>query len=265
MKYLILLCFPCFSFSQQNCNIFLWQGDTAQYKACKIGEETSGRYYQFHRKYQEAYDEALAICPYYAAGYASKSTAYLKSGDFVTWKVLMDKAVAYDAVNQLGYRGWCRYQFFRDYRGAIADIERLDSMKTGDIGYGVNGDYHLHIARGICYSAIGEKRKAIEVFEVQLAQADHFLGNFDHYQLGVTYLQIGDTEAAAAQFEKQRIHYDFAENAYWRAQMAKRKNDSAQFQILRTLAIQLHSEGKKLNDPYTYHFNHVYYSDLTAE
>ena len=62
----------------------------------------------------------------------------------------MNKAVALDPKEHLPYRGWCRYQFFRDYEGAIQDIERLDSLSKYDIGYSVNAEYHLHIARALC-------------------------------------------------------------------------------------------------------------------
>ena len=115
---IVSLLIPILSKSQPNCNAFLYYGDSLRYKACKVAEKREG-YYQFSKEYQAALDEAIAIDPGFAYAYEAKSTAYLKSGDFVSWIQLMDKAVA---------RGWCRYHFFKDYVGGIRDIERLDSL-----------------------------------------------------------------------------------------------------------------------------------------
>jgi tetratricopeptide (TPR) repeat protein len=248
--------------AQQNCNIYLWEGDTAMYTACKIGEKTSRSYYQFDQKYQAAYQEAVQICPRYADGYASMSTAYLKSGDFVTWKILIDKAVAHDPKHQLGYRAWCRYQFFRDYKGAIIDIELLDSLITTDLGYGVNGDYHLHFARAFCYAALGQGNRAIEIMEAQLAQPDHFLGNFDYYQLAITYLQEGDTAQATKYLKLQHTKNPIAESAYYQGQIAKKNDDIALFKRFRAEALQLHKAGKRMSEPYTHHMSHVYKQEM---
>jgi hypothetical protein len=81
--------------SAQNCNAFLYQKDTLQYQACLIAEDAY-QYYQYSREYQEILDKAIEKCPHFSYAYRNKSTAYLKSGDFITWKYLIDKAVEYD-------------------------------------------------------------------------------------------------------------------------------------------------------------------------
>ncbi|WP_321538873.1 tetratricopeptide repeat protein [Flavobacterium piscinae] len=85
--------------------------------------------YQFSKEYQSILNESLKIDSTFDYAYWAKSIAYLKSGDFITWKKLIDKAVDLNPVEYLGYRGWCRYQFFRDYEGAINDIEALEKNK----------------------------------------------------------------------------------------------------------------------------------------
>jgi len=153
MKSKILIVIILLSYlkaNSQNCQAFLYYGDTLQYEACLIAEERDG-HYQYSKAYQEALDRAIEKCPYFSYGYFHKSVAYLKSGDFLTWKKLIDKAVELKPEENLGYRGWCRYQFFRDYQGAINDIERLDNLVTYDIGYSAGCEYHLNIAKAICY------------------------------------------------------------------------------------------------------------------
>ena len=79
----ILLILPIWLYSQPNCNAYLYKGDTLQYKACIEAEKTE-KLYQFQREFQETLDNSIKICPNFAYAYREKSTAYLKSGDFLT-------------------------------------------------------------------------------------------------------------------------------------------------------------------------------------
>jgi len=245
LKKIILIFFPFLVFAQPNCNAYLYAGDTLQYKACILAEKAD-KYYQFQREFQEIFDEAIKISPNFAYAYREKSTAYLKSGDFLTWKKLIDKAVDLDYVQNLPYRAWCRYQFFKDYKGAIADIEKLDSLATYDIGYSINGDYHLNIVKGVCYSVLNQKKKAIKIFLEQLNTKSYDAGLYDYYQLGVTYYQIKDYKNALKSFEKQSQRNDIAENAYYKSKIYKALKNNQKYQENKELALKLYAENKKL-------------------
>jgi tetratricopeptide (TPR) repeat protein len=264
LKKLLFVVFPFLAFSQPNCNAYLIQGDSLQYKACILAEKAD-QYYQFQREFEEVFDDALKIAPNFAYAYREKSTAYLKSGDFLTWKKLIDKAVELDYVQNLPYRAWCRYQFFRDYKGAISDIEKLNSLVTYDTGYGINGDYHLNIMKGICYSALGEKKKAIKIFQKQLKKEGYSAGLYDYYQLGVTFYEINDYKNALKSFERQSERNDIAENAYYIAKINKILKNEKEYIKNKDAALKLYVENKKLFDPYTQHFNAVYYEAIVSE
>ena len=259
---LILLILPLTIYAQPNCKAYLYAGDTAKYQACKLVENIDSLHNQFSRAFHEQYDEALKIAPNFDYAYREKSTAYLKSGDFLTWKKLIDKAVELDWRLNLGYRGWCRYQFFRDYEGAINDIELLDSMVKYDIGVGQNGDYHLNFAKGICYSAIGQKQKAIEIFNRQLNSPNYEAGLYDYFQVGVTYFEIKDYPNAMICFEKQSKINQFADNEYFKGKTYKILKNVSEYKKSKELALKLFKENKKLFDPYTHHFNKVYYDSI---
>jgi len=267
MRYLTLtialMGLPLFG-GAQNCNAFLHAKDTLQYEACVIAEERGG-HYQYSREFQEALDKAIEKCPYFSYAYLHKSVAYLKSGDFVTWKALMDKAVELNTKENLGYRGWCRYQFFRDYRGAIADIERLDSLISYDIGHSAGGEYHLHVARALCYKALGNKEKAMEIIEAQLSNPDYSNGLFDHLHLGVLYLETGQHQRAIESFQRQSAYNELAENQYYLGMTYKAIADKTRYRECLQQAKKLYLSGRIMRDSYTELMDKIYLTDIEAE
>jgi len=269
MKNLILIIL-LFSFSsvfaQPNCEAYKYYGDTLKYEACKKAMETKGNY-QFSREYQTILDESLTIDPTFDYAYWAKSIAYLKSGDFVTWKKLIDKTVEYKPKEHLGYRGWCRYQFFRDYKGAIEDIEKLDSLVDYDIGQSQNGTYHLNIAKGLCYKGIGEKEKAIKIIETQikLNEEEDFVGTYDYLHLGVLYLEMERFEKAIEVFKKQSKTNELAENQYYSALTFLKLDKSTEYKSCLEKAKELYIEGRKMSDPYSNPMDKIYLENIENE
>lgn len=263
-KFCIILCLLSNKvLAQPNCNAYLYYGDTLKYKACQVAEKRQG-YHQFSAEYQQALDEAIAIDPTFSFAYEAKSTAYLKSGDFVTWFQLMNKAVALDPKEHLPYRGWCRYQFFRDYEGAIADIERLDSLSKYDIGYSVNEDYHLQMAKALCYKALGQKEKALEIIINQMNEAGYQPGLFDYLHLGVLYLGLKQQEKAIIAFNQQEKVNDLAENRYYLGKTFNDlgRKDEALMQL--KIAKEKYEKEDRMKDPYTQHADKIYWEDIVA-
>lgn len=268
IKFILLFSIVLFStapgLAQPNCEAFKYYGDTLKYKACKVAE-TAHKYYQFSREFQTIMDRAIAIDPTFDYAYSEKSVAYLKSGDFLGWKPLIDKAVSLNPRGNLGYRGWCRYQFFRDYRGAIADIERLDSLMDSNIGFSVNGDYHLNIAKALCYKAIGQKDKAIDIIEQQLKDPQHEPGLYDHLHLGVLYLEKQEWDKAIQLFQLQSQHNELAENQYYLGVGYKNLGQVDAQQKALQKALDLYDEKRRMFDPYTTHLDKIYRVDIEQE
>ncbi len=261
-KYCLSLQFiylAIFTYGQSvNCNAYILQGDSTKAKACEKAMETVYKkgLYQFDIRFHKGLNEAIKIDPDFDYPYREQSVAYLKSGDFINWKKLIDKAVELNPKMNLEARGWCRYQFFRDYEGALADFETLEQYYPGNIGHSVNGDYDLYVAKAICYSALGQKQKAVDILENLFRKKDYHFGLFDYYQLGVTYFQLGNLDKALENFEKQSKIYDYAENIYYKGKIYKVKNKD--YLDLKTLALQTYDQGKTIKDAYTHHFNKVY-------
>jgi len=250
LSFLLLIVYTN-TIAQVNCNAI--EGEDCK-KACELYNWASDR--QGSRESQEAFDKAIGLCPTFSNAYMEKAVPYLKNGDFITWKLLIDKAVALDPKMHLGYRGWCRFQFLRDYTGTIHDLEEFKKYYPEDLGRSLNGDYNLEIIRALSYSALGEKDKAVHLIENLLASKNYFKGLFDHYQLGVTYFELGRYDKALENFEKQSKEFDFAENIYFKSKVSKIRNKD--YLDLKRLALRTYDEGKIMKDVYTHHFNKVY-------
>lgn len=253
-------------FSQPNCEVYKYNRDTLKYQACKKAEEINN-YYQFSKEFQAILDESILIDSTFAFPYREKSVAYLKSGDFVTWKKLIDKAVHFNPQENLGYRGWCRLQFFRDYNGAIQDIEKLDSLAEYNIGYSIDGVYHLNIAKGLCYKSIGEKEKAIQIIEKQIAQneANNFTGVYDYLHLGVLYLERNELEKALETFKKQSKKNELADNQYYSALTYKALKKTDEYKSCLKKAKELYDSGRKMFDPYTTPMDKIFLENIENE
>ncbi|CAA7385896.1 tetratricopeptide repeat protein [Chryseobacterium fistulae] len=239
------------SLAQVNCTIFINDQCKESCEKSNFAEKIQWTQYA-----QELFDEAIKECPTNDFAFKEKAVPYLKSGDFVTWKALIDKAVELDPKKNLGYRGWCKFQFLRDYEGTIQDLELLKKYYPKDLGRSQNGDYNLSLVKAMSYSALGQKEKAIETIETLFKTENYFKGLYDYYQLGVTYFEIGKYDKALENFEKQSKEYDFAENIYFRSKISKIRNKD--YLDLKKLALKAYDEGKIMKDDYTHQFNKVY-------
>ena len=138
-------------------------------------------------------------------------------------------------------------------------------MTNYNIGYSANGDYHLNIAKGICYSSIKQKQKAIKIFLDQINTRDYPTGLYDYYQLGVIYFETNDFQNALKAFEKQSEINEFADNAYYKCKIYKILKNETEYRKYKGIALKLYAENKKMFDPYTRHFNSIYYETIVNE
>ncbi|UHO38472.1 tetratricopeptide repeat protein [Chryseobacterium capnotolerans] len=250
LSFLLLIVYTN-TIAQVNCNAI--EGEDCK-KACELYNTASDL--QGSQASQEGFDRAIELCPDFSNAYMEKAVPYLKNGDFATWKILIDKAVALDPKRHLGYRGWCKFQFLRDYKGAVLDLEELKKYYPEDLGRSLNGDYNLDVVKAMSYSALGQKERAVGIIERLLAARGYVKGMFDHYQLGVTYFELGRYDKALENFEKQSKEYDFAENIYFKSKVSKIRNKD--YLDLKMLALKTYDEGKTMKDVYTHHFNKIY-------
>ena len=251
-------------YSQGNCQWFLSEKDTLKYRACILITENQDRYYQFDTRYHNLMSKAIEICPYYAYPYRELSASYVKSGNFLKWKELIDKAVKYEPEVYLAVRASLRYKFFADYKGAIQDIDSLTMITSQDIGYTSNGTYHLNIVKGLCLKALGKIDEAIQIIEKQ-SKIDKDFSMFNHLHLGVLYMQKKHYNKALLNFEMQVEINNIAENQYYIGLCYKNLNQDKKALHHLKEAVKLYKSGLKMFDAYNQLFDQIYLTDINKE
>jgi tetratricopeptide (TPR) repeat protein len=260
LLFTLLLC-SFFATAQPNCNVYQMNNDEACYEACNIAVEATK--YQGSKYSQVQFDKAIELCPTLDYAYFEKAVPYLKRGQFIIWKKLIDKAVELNPLSHLGYRGWCRYQFLRDYKGAIADIELLNTLTNKNIGYSANGDYHLNIAKALCYKALGNKSKAVDIIEKQLSESGNTVLLFDYLHLGVLKIEVGDLTGAIESLRKSITNNDYlAENYYYLGLIYKQQNLRSEAKENLEKAKAYYEMGHKMSDSYTHPMDKIFFEDI---
>lgn len=266
MRALSLTC--CFTLisvvalAPPNCEI--WRQNEICYEACELSMEAI-RNPQGSYQSQVLFDEAIQKCPNFAYAYMEKGVPFLKRGQFIEWKKLIDKAVELYPEQYLGYRGWCKLQFLRDYEGAIADIEQLKALVSYDIGFCQTGDYHLNFALAFCYKELGFVDKAKQLMLEQIAQKGYMPGLYDYYHLGVLFYELGDLESAETYFNLQNQENDgLGETFYYLALIHQQQGQVGKFKEYIELAESKYTNGYFRVDTYTETFDKIYLEDIIS-
>ena len=240
------------AFCQPNCKVYDLAGDTACYQACQHAIKAI-EIYQGLRQSQLHFDSAIMLCPTFAFAYAEKSVPYLKRGDFITWRKLINQAVALDPTSYLPVRASGSYQFLRDYEHTIADLDLLDSLINYDLGYTTNGQYNLGMIRALCHRGLGNIDTAIVLASELITQQGYTPGLYDYLHLSAMLIENGQYEAALDALTRQReINGNLAEVEFFSglAQGGLQKFHLEKDHLF--VAEQLLVKGHQMFDPYTH-------------
>ena len=214
---------------------------------------------------QKYFDEVLALCPTFAPAWREKAVPYLKQGDFGTWKRLIDHAVQLQPAQNLGYRGWCRFEFLHDYAGAAADLTRLMALTRGNSGFSANGDYDLRIVLALCKREQGDPNGALAVFNqcITANEAQQRVGLYDYLHRGVTRLRQGDDAGALLdlQLERQQIK-QLADTEYYLGLVYRKQKNQALAHQHFALAETLFRQGHYRHNTYCESLDKVYLADI---
>lgn len=116
-----------------------------------MGAERAGVFYTDPR-WQLYCDSIVAVCENVAEAYQLKALPFVKYGDYLAAMPLLDKAVLYDTLQYLPYRGFIKCIFAKDYDGAIADFNLCQRLA----GTGGVMDHAYSFYLGLCYLESGK-------------------------------------------------------------------------------------------------------------
>ncbi|MBA5629239.1 tetratricopeptide repeat protein [Moheibacter lacus] len=230
-------------------------------KRFEIGETLQGTYLS-----QTIFDILIWQYPNYSNAYMEKSVAFNKRGEYSKGFSLLNKAVDIDPSNHLGYRGWLRLVKLKDYKGAIGDLERLDSLTPNfeDYPWGEN----IHYLLGICYNGLGDFKRAKYEYNIYFnSEKDStYLNSMAFVYYGNILLEQDSLNKAndlfniAIKIDKYRTEAYYLKGIYY-----KKINELDSSNINLKKALKLYDDGYKNQDSYNEVFQEIYRNDIEIE
>ncbi|MFS4467634.1 tetratricopeptide repeat protein [Maribacter sp. 2210JD10-5] len=151
---------------------------------------------------QQVFDLLKAQYPDYSNAYFEQSVAFNKYGNHARGFELLNQSVEIDPVLHLGYRGYMKLRFLREYDDALEDFKRLDSLTPNvvDAPWGENIDF----LRGECYFGKKDFSKAIVCFNRYIKNEKEDWADIQ------TFVYLGLCEYELEHFEKAILEFNRA-------------------------------------------------------
>jgi len=195
-------------------------------------------------------DSALLVTPDNVSFRQKLSYSYKKRGEHIKAMEILNEAVVYgieqNNTDALGYRAWSLLYYYRDYEGAILDIDKIEEM-TGatynicwgepcgfqkgqalyklkkydeaisafqqvckdekEKGFTPEDNMYLFFYMGRCYEEKKEFNKAIQNYQVAIKAHDKFPEVY--YRLGKIRMKLSDYKGAMTFFNKAKEYIDY--------------------------------------------------------
>gem|GEM_PF-2521144 len=186
--------------------------------------------------------------------YMSRSVSYTKRGEHAIAFSMLDKAVALNPVQNLGYRSFVKLYMLHDYEGALADCLRLDSLTA----YGKPGVWgeDMDMVIGLCYLQLHETVKAREYLSQAVERIDKKYGKTwvsprTLLYLGMTHLNEKAYRQSLEVFDELSSRYpNYTEAYYYKAVCYQQlKNQAAAKAALEQCRLAFDKHGVETN-PY---------------
>lgn len=176
------------------------------------------------------FDQAINVGPNYAYAFCQKSVPFFKRGLFAEGNALIGRAIELEPHNYLYYKAY--YYFYnRSYDLCIKDLGELYSAHNVRYVTTPVGELEMRLLLGMAYAHLGNVEKGIEWIQNLMEEykiQSHLKGFYDHFCLGVLYLQNNELDLAKAEFEKQlNIDHNFASTYYYLGLIMKREFKNA--------------------------------------
>ena len=215
--------------------------------------DISNYFLQPSELYRVYKDSALMVQPDNVDYMQRLSYSYKKVGEHIKAMEVLNKAVEIDISNKktdvLEYRAWTLLYYYRDYEGAVRDIELIEKMSGNKynvcwgepcgfhkgqalyrlnkyleaissfetvnieekkLGFNPNDNYMNFFYMGRCYFELNDYEKAIENFKKSIASFEQFREAY--YQLALVYKKLGNIKEAQKNIKYSSKYIDYGLN-----------------------------------------------------
>lgn len=211
-------------------------------------------------------EEGIKHLPEKASFWRELGIAGLKRGIPYMFFPYYEKAVQYDSIEWLGYRGYCILYFNRDYERALKDFNDLDPLTPNFVDH--PQAQSIDYMRGICHLRLNQHDKALEYFDLHLKTeiddvGEDYVSTYAFLYKGITHHEMGDKDAAQKAFEwGLRVHDSNADLEYWLAKCLLEKGENKKALVHIQKAKDLFKQGYKHSRNYTEDFYQTYMVDI---
>lgn len=192
--------------------------------------------------------------------YFEQSVAFNKRGEYKKGFELLDQAIELNPKVHLGYRGYMKLRFLRDFNGALKDFNRLDSLTPNFVDAPWGED--INFLRGESYFGLKDYEKAKAYFEKSIeTQGTDWVDIQAYVYAGICEYKMNKPAEAIAFYQKALEQSKYTVEAHLGlANIYLEKQDIKNAEIHADLAQKYYSY--KRNDGYNEYLNEVYKKDI---
>lgn len=167
---------------------------------------------------QSLLDTAIFLDSANHKAWMEKSSWFIKIGAYHEYGTCINKAVELEPLSNLGYRAWTRLFCLRDYQGALADLDRLDSLtpEIMDYPWGEN----IYYLRGLAKMQMGKTEEALAAFttcieRTRKEKGEEWTDVYAFVYRGEILFELGHLKESIRDFNKALKYHDKCAEAYY--------------------------------------------------
>jgi tetratricopeptide (TPR) repeat protein len=205
-------------------------------------------------------DSALSIVPWSAELWLQKGLPLIFSGKYELGMPCLDSAVKYAGKGYIGYRGYVKCIFQKQYKESITDL--IKARQLNSIGQIEDHPYSFFI--GLCYLQLNMFDSSENIFKTSINKVSDEHGpmavNYlEWFYYGINLYEKDEYGAAIACFDSSLIYYpQFSDAKFYKAWCLKEQGQYPQALALMKESQDDLAQGNTINDdnahiePYPY-------------
>jgi tetratricopeptide (TPR) repeat protein len=175
---------------------------------------------QTSEKFRTAIDSGLKVFPNDSQLWRENATSYFKAAEYAPAMQYINKAVELDTLRWLGYRGFMKCIFMKDYKNALIDFQNIYKKKPIEQIM----DHSFPFWIGLCYLKLNQLDSARRFLNVSINQAQKNGADWVHFNerfySAICYSQAQKYDLALKEFDETlRLSHSFSDAQYYKSKI----------------------------------------------